>query len=90
MKPITLVIIVIGVILCLNSVATMFCDKLTADETVTTLKGNIIETVHAFYSSNGELEKIRVYRSTAARAIIITAVTITYPNLEFERHKYGF
>ena len=86
---ISMIVIACFVILFIVSLGTMCKDAILADKKVVLRNGTISETAYAFYLPNGVLERIKVYRSTAARTIAIVPFTIKEPQLEWERHKYG-
>jgi len=84
------IIIIIGfILLAFHSFGTLCKDMLMADKKVTLRNGLISETAYAYYLPNGVLERLRVYRSTAARTTTIVPYEYEGPQLEYERHKYG-
>ena len=86
---IRVIILACFILLFVGSVGTLCKDAILADKKVVVRNGFIIETAYAFYLPNGVLERIKVYRSTAARTMAIVPYTIEEPQLEWGRHKYG-
>ena len=75
-------------LLFLNSVAVLCYDNLMADERIVIKNKYNIETAYIFCLPNGEIEKIKVYRSTIARGIIVVPFTYTHNDAQFNYIKH--